>query len=250
MRRTMSLVLWNKLPNGFLNMKFKRWATLDHDVRLLIVELASEQKFKCALCSQTRALVVEHDHDPEYGPGKPITIHNIRWLACQRCNWHLMVYEKDRNGEHRGFDEAYSYVSDHEWESYIYAYECRVGALREARLEKELGSLNYWRRRNFLSRFDGWQEWGGRYPWHWGFDEIKDQKYGKIRTPLQFIKSLAACVQFVKGELEKNPEYEPPEKFLEVIFRIKPLMDELRPIVGARLLELGKSNNAAVGASA
>jgi hypothetical protein len=65
------------------------------------------------------------------------------------------------------------------------------------------------------------------YPWYWGFDEIKDQKYGKIRTPLQFVRTLTACVQFEKGELEKNPDYEPPEKFLEVIFRIKPLMRSL-----------------------
>ena len=118
----MSLILWNKLPHGFLNMKFKRWAKLDYDVKLLILELARRQKFKCALCSREHDIIVEHDHDPEYGPGKPITIHNIRGLACQRCNWHLMVYEKDRNGEYRGFDEAYSYISDQEWESYIYAY--------------------------------------------------------------------------------------------------------------------------------
>ena len=243
---TMSLILWNKLPYGFLNMKFRRWSKLGRDVQLLILELASEQKFKCALCSRDQDLVVEHDHDPEYGPGKPITIHNIRGLACQRCNWHLMIYEKDKNGEYRGFDEVYSHISDQRWESYIYAYECRVGALREARLERELGSLNYWRRRLFLDKFDDWQEYGGRYPWYWGFGEIKDQKYGKIRTPLQFIKTLSACVEFVKGEMDKDPNYEPSETFLEVIFRIKPLLDELRPVVEARMLELGEAiNNAA-----
>lgn len=241
----MSLNLWNKLPYGFLNMKFKRWSKLGRDVQLLILELASEQKFKCALCIRDRDLIVEHDHEPEYGPGKPITIHNIRGLTCQRCNWHLMVYEKDKNGEHRGFDEAYSYISDRRWESYIYTYECRVGALREARLEKELGSLNYWRRRVFLDKFDDWQEYGGRYPWYWGFDEIKDQKYGKIRTPLQLIKTLSACVQFVKGEMDRDPDYQPRENFLEAIFRIKPFLDELWPLIEARMSELGETNNSA-----
>jgi hypothetical protein len=156
-----------------------------------------------------------------------------------------MVYEKDKNGEYRGFDEVYSNVSDHEWESYIYAYECRVGVLREARLERELGSLNYWRRRVFLDKFDDWQEYGGRYPWYWGFDEIKDQKYGKIRTPLQFIETLSACVRFVKGEIDKDPNYQPPENFLEAIFRIKPFLDELRPMIEARMCELGETNNSA-----
>jgi hypothetical protein len=156
-----------------------------------------------------------------------------------------MVHEKDKNGEYRGFDEVYSNVSDHEWESYIYAYECRVGVLREARLERELGSLNYWRRRVFLDKFGDWQEYGGRYPWYWGFDEIKDQKYGKIRTPLQFIETLSACVRFVKGEIDKDPNYQPPENFLEAIFRIKPFLDELRPMIEARMCELGETNNSA-----
>jgi hypothetical protein len=247
---TMSLVLWNKLPEGFLKMNFNRWGGLDHDVRRLIVELATEQKFKCAHCTRTRKLIIEHDHYPDHGRGDKYTVYNIRGLVCQRCNWHLMVYEKDRDDEYRGFDEAYSYISDREYESYVYAYDCRVRSLYEESLKEKMEPLNYWRRRFFLDKFDDWKEYGGRYPWRWEFDEIKDQKYGKIRTPLQFIRTLTACAQFVKGELEKNPDYEPPEKFLEVIFRIKPLMDELRPIVEARLLEMGKANNAAAGASA
>jgi hypothetical protein len=246
----MSIILWDKLPPGLLSMGLKRWSKLDHDVRLLIFELANEQKFKCALCSRTRNLIVEHDHDPEHGPGKPITVHNIRGLACQRCNWHLMVYEKYLNGEYRGFDEASSNISSYQWENYIYAYECRVGDLREERLKQELGILNYWRRRNFLNKFDEWREWGGRYPWYWGFDEIKDQRYGKIRTPRQFIRTLHACVLFVKGEIEKNPNYVPPEQFLETMFRIKPFLDELHTAVKARMLELGETNSAAAGALA
>jgi hypothetical protein len=239
----MSLVLWNKLPRGFLKKGFKGWDRLDYDVKLLIVELAEEQKFKCAHCNSERGLIVEHDHSPEFGGGDRYTIYNIRGLVCQRCNWHLMVYEKDRSGEYRGFDEVYSYISDQEYESYIYAYDCRVITLYEESLKERMGVLKYLRRRSFLDRFDDW-EWRGHYPWHWEFDEIKDQKYGNIRTPLRFIKTLAACVQFVEGELENNPAYEPPEKFVEVIFRMKPLMDELRPVVEARLLVLGKANNA------
>jgi hypothetical protein len=239
----MSLVLWNKLPDGFLKIKFKRWAKLDYDVRLLIVELADKQKFKCALCSRQRDLVVEHDHYPEHGTGERFSVYNIRGLACQRCNWHLMIYEKDRDGEHRGFDEAYSYINDGAYENYIYAYDYRVGSLYEEFLRKTMEPRNYWRRRNLLFKFDDWREYGGHYPWYWGFDEIKDQKYGKIRTPLQFFKTLTACLQFVKGEMDKNPDYQPSEKFLEAIFRIKPFLDELRPLVEARMLELGERNN-------
>ncbi len=246
----MSLTLWKKLPHGFLKKGYSGWARLDHDVKTLIVELAEKQKFKCVHCPRERRLIIEHDHYPEQGTGDRYTVYNIRGLVCQRCNWHLMVYEKDLNGEYRGFDEASSYISDREYESYIYAYDCRVISLHEAMLEKKMGTLRYLRRRILLDKFDDWKEWGlGHYPWHWGFDEIKDKKYGKIRTPLQFFKTLTACVQFVKGELEKNPDYEPPEKFLEVMVRIKPMLDELRPVVEARLFELRKSNVAAVGAS-
>lgn len=239
----MSLVLWNKLPHRFLKKGFKGWNRLDYDVKLLIVELAEQQKFKCAHCDKKRNLIVEHDHYPEFGRGDRYTIYNVRGLVCPRCNWHLIVYEKDRSGEYRGFDEAYSYITDSEYDGYIYSYDCRILALHEEALKAKMGARKYFRRRVFLDRFDDW-EWIGHYPWRWEFDEIKDQKYGKIRTPLQFIKSLTACAQFVKGEMEKNPGYEPPEKFLEVIVRIKPLMDELRPVVEARLLEIGKANSA------
>jgi hypothetical protein len=152
-----------------------------------------------------------------------------------------MVYEKDRNGEYRGFDEAYSYISDHEYESYIYAYECRVSSLYDDFLKEKLGLSNYWRRRNFLYKFDEWREWGGSYPWHWGFDEIKDKKYGKIRTPRQFIKTLSAIIKFVKDALDKDPNYQPPDDFLRLMIRVKPLLDELRPIVESRMLELGEA---------
>jgi Recombination endonuclease VII len=242
---TMSLVLWDKLPGGFLKMKYGGWARLDHDVRRVIVELAQEQGFKCAHCMRVGNLIIEHDHYPEHGRGNRYTTYNIRGLVCQRCNWHLMLYEQDQNGGYRGFDEAFSYISDREYESYIHAYDCRVNRLYEQSIERKMGSLKYLRRRIVLDKFDDWNEWSGSYPWHWGFDEIKDKKYGKIRTPRQFIKALAACVLFVKGELEKDPDYQVPKKFLELIFRIKPALDELRPIIEARLVEIGKINDAA-----
>lgn len=57
----MSVGLWDKLPPGFLKIGFKRWRKLNHGVRRLVAELAESQNFKCALCSATRGLVIEHD---------------------------------------------------------------------------------------------------------------------------------------------------------------------------------------------
>ena len=194
----MSFALWNKLPEAFLKMAYKRWGGLDQDVKELIVELAEKQKFKCVHCPRGHKLIVEHDHYPEHGPGEKYTVFNVRGLVCQRCNWHLMIYEKDLNNEYRGFDDVQSYISDYEWENYVYAYDCRVTGLLEAKLKERMGGAKYWRRRMFLDKFDDWREYGGRYPWYWGFDEIKDQWYGKIRTPKQFIATLVACLRFLK----------------------------------------------------
>lgn len=224
-----------KLPDRFLKMKQRTWSRLDYEVRLLIVELARDQGFRCAHCRKERGLEIEHDHDPEHGPGDKYTIYNIRGLVCRRCNWHIGLYEADQRGEYRSWPDVFLCISNHEYESYIYAYECRVRPLLEAMLEERLGNRNYWRRRLFLQKFDDWKEWGGRYPWHWGFDEIKEQKYGEIRTPLQFIRALTACVQFVKQELERDSDYLPPQKFIDVLVRIKPVIDEFRPIADARL---------------
>jgi hypothetical protein len=38
-------------------------------------------------------------------------------------------------------------------------------------------------------------------------------------------------------ELEKNPDYRPPDEFIKIIVAVKPMLDELRPIVEARLRE-------------
>jgi hypothetical protein len=54
---------WQKLPQRFLKMKYTSWGKLDYDVKQLVVELANSQRFKCALCSETDGLVIEHDHE-------------------------------------------------------------------------------------------------------------------------------------------------------------------------------------------
>jgi hypothetical protein len=69
------------MPAGFLKRTPRGWLRLDRDVRLLVVELARTQEFKCAFCSETRGLIVEHDHWPQRGmngavaaiPGRPIS---------------------------------------------------------------------------------------------------------------------------------------------------------------------------------
>jgi hypothetical protein len=71
---------------------------------------------------------------------------------------------------------------------------------------------NYWSRRLLLDKFDDWKDgWRKDYPWYWGFEEIKEKRHGKIRTPEQFIRTFTACVKFVAAEYEKDPKYQPPE---------------------------------------
>jgi Recombination endonuclease VII len=222
----MSLTLWNKLPQGFLKKQFRAWDRLNPDVKHLIVKLAEAQKFKCACCPRERNLIIEHDHDPEFGSGDRPTAFNIRGLVCQRCNWHLMIYEKDLNGEYRGFDEVSSYISHHEWETYIYAYDGRIVGLHESQLEGRMGTLKYLRRRIFLDKFDDWQEWGARkrsYPWYWGFAEMKERKRRRIRTPEQFLNALALA-------------------------RIMGFLEELYPTIEARYLELKQQEAGATAA--
>jgi len=211
---------------------------LDYDVQLLIVELARSQGYKCAHCEQNSDLIIEHDHYPEHGPGDKCTIYNIRGLVCGPCNWHIGMYEAEERGEIPNWPDRFPRVSASEYESYSYAYECRVSPLLEAMLEERLGTLNYWRRRLFLQKFDEWSEYGGKYPWYWGFEVIKLKRYG-IRTPQQLLRVLTPCINLVAEELRKNPEYEPPASFLKVIFWLKPLLDRVRPIVEAKLRASG-----------
>ena len=245
----MSWALWNKLPDGLLKMQFKRFDRLDYDLKALIVELATTQKFKCALCDCERGLIVEHDHDPAIGRGDVPTIYNTRGLTCHRCNWHLGLYENSkfsRYGGYSGFEEAFCYVSECDWDAYTYRYDCRVLTLHENELEQKCP--NYWQRRLFLDKFDEWREWGARYPWRWCFGEIKDQKYGKIRSPEQFLRHLKASGEFLKRQLEENPNWEPPEELVPALIRLREFLGTLLsdPIVAARLAELKKATAGAL----
>ena len=241
--------LWSKLPTGFLKMSFKTWSRLDFDIRSLIIKLARDQNFKCVHCDESHGLIVEHDHYPDHGRGDRYTVYNIRGLVCHRCNWHLGKYEQEKRGDYSEWSDFHQYISDGDYDSYIFAYECRVSPLLEAMIEKRLGSRNYWRRRSLLTKFDDWREWGGRrrtYPWYWGFNEIKEKKYWHIKTPEQAIRNLAALIRYVLKELEKNPAYEPPEEFLKLMVRVKPLLDSIRPIVEERLKSIGVEQDRAL----
>jgi hypothetical protein len=139
----------------------------------------------------------------------------------------------EERGEWHPWENVYPRISRQRYEDYIYAYECRLHRQREEFLEKTCP--NYWARRITLSKFDEWKEWGNPYPWHWGFEEIRARRHGKIRTPRQFLRSLVACMQFVVEEKQRNPGWELPEAFIALMARLKPFFDSLRPICEARL---------------
>jgi Recombination endonuclease VII len=233
----MSQSLWERVPVGFLKKGYKAWGLLDREVQQLIVELAKDQNFKCAFCGKDHSLVIEHDHEPEQGPGKKYTIHNVRGLVCEKCNWHLGVYEE--RGEYIGWDHVDPRIHSHEYEDYIYAFECRLQHLHEELVKNTCP--NYPRRRLHLGKFDDWKDGWESYPWNWCFEEIKEKRHGKIRTPKQFIRTLTACMKCVLEEVKKDPNYQPPEAFFEVMVRFKPLLDEVRPIVEARLAQSASS---------
>jgi DNA-directed RNA polymerase subunit RPC12/RpoP len=92
-------------------MKYRSWVRLPGDVRQAIVDLADRQSYKCTHCEQNRSLEIEHDHEPEYGPGYPYTIYNIRGLACRGCNWQIMMYEKEERGEFTEWANFSCYIS-------------------------------------------------------------------------------------------------------------------------------------------
>jgi hypothetical protein len=236
---TSSFELWQKLPTGFLKRKYRGWCQLDYDLQCLIVALAEKQRFKCALCSQTKGLEIEHDHDPEFGPGDQRTIYNIRGLACRKCNWLIMMFEAEERGEYVHWENLSFKLDDSRYWSYIDSYETRSYPLIQAALKAKLGGWNYWRRRILLSKFDGWKEWPHDYPWHWGFEEIKEKRHGKIRTAGQFLKALVACVKFLADKVREDPDYRHSAEFLRCMAQLEPIMDTLRPIIEPRLMELG-----------
>jgi Recombination endonuclease VII len=230
---------WDQLPAGFLKKSEKGWMRLDRNVRELVVELARAQKFKCAFCSQTAGLIIEHDHWPLRGSGDKLTIYNIRGLTCHGCNWHLGMFEADQRGDFRGWDDAYIRISEREFQPYSYAHECRIFELLDKELEERLGPANYWKRRLFLQRFDDWYDWGRRhYPWPSYFAEIKERRRRMIRTPEQFWNTMAAIAKFVFEQQQKDPDYEPPEQFLQLFVRVKPILDEAWPLIETRYLAI------------
>jgi len=235
-----SFELWQRLPIRFLKKEYRGWSQLDHAVQLLTVELAEKQKFKCALCNRTQRLEIEHDHDPYHGEGIQLTVYNIRGLVCRGCNWQLMMYEKEQRREYTGWDNFNSSISDYQYEDYIYAYECRVNCLLEASLEESLGSYNYWcKRRNLLDKLDEWKDGSTKFPWQWGFEEIKEKRHGRIRTPTQFINTLHACLKFLAEQYDKDPNFRPSDEALKFLVRVRTFLDRIRPVVETRLTEMG-----------
>jgi hypothetical protein len=228
----MSQSLRERLPAGFLKKSYGAWSRLDPSLQYLIVELAKSQHFKCAFCSEDHGLIIEHDHDPYQGDWKRPTIHNTRGLTCERCNRHLWLYEKDESGEYRAWDHVSPDIQSDDYTDYIYHYENRIRRLHEDFLEETCP--NYWNRKPFLDKFDGWKDgWERHYPWYWGFDEIKEQRYGKIRNPKQFLRGVLACMTFVLDEKKKDPNFQPPETFFQMMYRLKPLFETARRIVEA-----------------
>jgi hypothetical protein len=145
------------------------------------------------------------------------------------------MFEADARGDSRGWDDAFIHISERDFEPYAYAYECRILALLERELEQQLGPVNYWRRRLFLQKFDDWREWGrGRYPWPSYFAEIKERRRWRIRTPERFWNTLAACVRFIVEEKRRNPDFEIPEQVLQVLIRVKPILDDVWPHIEER----------------
>jgi len=123
--------LWRELPKGFLKWKDRRLYQLKYDVMQLVVQLAKEQKFKCALCSKDQDLIIEHDHEALERAGIPYTIDNIRGLVCGGCNSQLSIYEREERGEYIGLDNVSSRLSSFQFKAYTDAYKCRRDALRE-----------------------------------------------------------------------------------------------------------------------
>jgi hypothetical protein len=96
----------------------------------------------------------------------------------------------------------------------------------------------------FLKKFDRWKEWGDDYPWYWGFEEIKEKRYGPIRTPEQFIRWLDALLKFVLDEKRKDPNFEPPASFDKLMVKVKSFLDTALASAGLA----GKSSEAVLSA--
>ena len=213
----MSFHFWDDLPENFLRMKYRSFRKLAYDVQQLIIELAKDQKFRCALCREERNLIIEHDRDPEEGPWHRYTIYNIRGLACSKCNFHLMLYEKQENGDYINWENSYPQISGDEYEDYIYFYRNRVYPLVQQVQEKRAGCGNPWRRRHILKRFDEWRYEGGERPlWYRRYKEAQESFTG-----------LLACIEYLKEQFAK-PNFEPSDDDLRAVALVDKIIEKLR----------------------
>lgn len=209
--------LWEQLPPGFLKLKYSRWRSLSYDLKVLIVELAKKQNFRCVLCSRDKGLILEHDHYPEQGVGRYQTIYNLRGLACHSCNIHLSAYE---NPDFAIFD---SFISDGDYETYIYQYDLRLIALHEEERKRTMKPLNYWRRRNLLQKFDDWKNWGFGST----FGNRTKKFRPKIKSSEDFWRVLFAMFKYVTEQMKADPNYIPPEDFRRIAELVRPILDEV-----------------------
>jgi hypothetical protein len=114
--------------------------------------------------------------------------------------------------------------------------------LWEEDLQRNLGG-RYWRRRLLVDKFYDWQEGWCDFPWRWEFEEIKEKRHGKIRTPKQFINTLYACTKFIADEFKKDPNYQPPDNVLKFMVQTKKFLDKVRPVIEERLKARGYDLN-------
>jgi hypothetical protein len=221
----MAIKGWSELPSGFLKIGFGGWMRLDSDVQLIVCELAESQRFRCALCSRSRGLVIDHDHYPEEGTGATYTKYNVRGLLCTSCNWHLGFYECEASGGYFGWENASYRISSREYDDYVDTYQYRVSPLIEALREQRMGSANYWRMRRHHQKFDEWYYDGIVPTWR---ERLAEEKARTIDSPEKFFRVLKACAEFVVEQIKKDPNFRPPDKFVEVIRKVRNLIEEAR----------------------
>lgn len=216
----MSLCLWKALPDGFLKRGYRSFDRLEQAVKQLVIDLAKEQNFRCALCSQDRDLVVEHDHEP--GEKVVVTVFNVRGLVCQRCNQALKGCDMAERGYFTSWENGYPYLSEWDYEDYKYRFENRVEPLIDAAHVQRVGCRNIERRKHVLWVLDRRYE-EGRFPWQL---RSKKEWNGEIKSPDHALQVLAACMQFVVEQHKADPDYKPPEKFLRLMSIVGPMVEQ------------------------
>jgi hypothetical protein len=206
-------------------MSFERWTRLDSDVQQLVYDLAERQRFRCVFCTESRRLIIDHDHYPEEGTGAAYTKYNVRGLLCGSCNWHLGYYECEKSGGSFNWPNAECRISDGEYEDYICAYQCRVIPLLQALQDQRTGITNEWRRNRHHRLFDEWYYHGFPSAWR---ERLAEEKARTIDSAEKFFRVFAACMNFVAEQIKNDPSFRPPQKFVEVALKVKDLIAEAR----------------------